>query len=305
MKYFIITVDTEGDNLWEYVAGKEIGTENAKFLQRFQTLCEKYGFKPVYFTNYEMASSEYFVEEAKRWLKAGNCEIGVHLHAWNNPPIVELPARYDGNPYLIEYSEDVMRQKFDVIYRLLEERFGEKPTSHRAGRWAMDERYFKILEDYGILVDCSHTPSVDWSQAMGATMGGSDYSKMPKGSSIIGKVLEVPPTLRKMRHALSGSLKHRVRTLLLGDSVWLRPAMESCAAMKKCAKVVSKEVETDYLEFMVHSSEMMPGGSPYFPSAKAIEKMYQDMEQFFAYVKELGYEGCTLKEYYYEYKKNL
>lgn len=40
MKYFIITVDTEGDNLWEYVAGKEIGTENAKFLQRFQTLCE-------------------------------------------------------------------------------------------------------------------------------------------------------------------------------------------------------------------------------------------------------------------------
>ena len=33
--------------------------------------------------------------------------------------------------------------------------------------------------------------------------------------------------------------------------------------------------------------------------------MYQDMEQFFAYVKELGYEGCTLKEYYYEYKKNL
>ena len=75
--------------------------------------------------------------------------------------------------------------------------------------------------------------------------------------------------------------------------------------MKKCAKVVSKEVETDYLEFMVHSSEMMPGGSPYFRTEKAIEKMYQDMEQFFAYVKELGYEGCTLKEYYYEYKKNL
>ena len=32
MKHFIITVDTEGDNLWEYVAGTEIGTENAKFL---------------------------------------------------------------------------------------------------------------------------------------------------------------------------------------------------------------------------------------------------------------------------------
>lgn len=304
MKYFLITVDTEGDNLWEYKKGTPIGTENAKFLPRFQSLCEKYGFKPVYFTNYEMASSNFFVDEAKLWMEAGNCEIGVHLHAWNNPPIVDLPASYGGNPYLIEYSEDIMRQKFDVIYRLLVEQFGIKPKSHRAGRWAMDERYFKILEDYGILVDCSYTPSVDWSHAMGATMGGCDYSDVPKGVSMIGNVMEVPPTLRKMNHALSGSLKHRIRTLLLGDSVWLRPAMESCNAMKKCANVVSKEAETDYLEFMVHSSEMMPGGSPYFRTEKAIEKMYQEMEHFFIHIKNLGYVGCTLKEYY-DLKKGI
>lgn len=48
MKHFIITVDTEGDNLWEYKKGTPIGTENAKYLPRFQSLCEKYGFKPVY-----------------------------------------------------------------------------------------------------------------------------------------------------------------------------------------------------------------------------------------------------------------
>ena len=32
MKHFIITVDTEGDDLWEYKQGSPIGTENAKFL---------------------------------------------------------------------------------------------------------------------------------------------------------------------------------------------------------------------------------------------------------------------------------
>lgn len=76
MKHFIITVDTEGDNLWEYKKGTPIGIENAKYLPRFQSLCEKYGFKPVYLTNYEMASSDTFVTEAKKWLDNGTYEIG-------------------------------------------------------------------------------------------------------------------------------------------------------------------------------------------------------------------------------------
>lgn len=50
---FLITIDTEGDNLWQ--KHDSITTENARYLPRFQQLCEKYGFKPVYLTNYEMA----------------------------------------------------------------------------------------------------------------------------------------------------------------------------------------------------------------------------------------------------------
>lgn len=98
-RYFIITVDTEGDNLWRHVEGNPIGTRNAEYLPRFQSLCEKYGFKPVYLTNYEMAMSDVFVKEAKDWLSKGACEIGVHLHAWNNPPIHELAGLYHNNPY--------------------------------------------------------------------------------------------------------------------------------------------------------------------------------------------------------------
>ncbi|MDR8263551.1 deacetylase, partial [Acinetobacter baumannii] len=48
---FLITIDTEGDNLWQ--KHDSITTENARYLPRFQQLCEKYGFKPVYLTNYE------------------------------------------------------------------------------------------------------------------------------------------------------------------------------------------------------------------------------------------------------------
>ena len=41
-RYFIITIDTEGDNLWAVSDIKTpVRTENAKYLYRFQMLCEK------------------------------------------------------------------------------------------------------------------------------------------------------------------------------------------------------------------------------------------------------------------------
>ena len=61
-KKFIITVDTEGDNLWNWRAGDSVSTENSRYIPRFQELCDKYGFKPVYLTNYEMACCDRFMD---------------------------------------------------------------------------------------------------------------------------------------------------------------------------------------------------------------------------------------------------
>lgn len=296
-KYFIITVDTEGDNLWRYKDGEPIGTRNAEYLPRFQALCERYGFKPVYLTNYEMAMSDVFVREAKEWLSKGTCEIGVHLHAWNNPPIYELKGTYCNSPYLIEYPEDVMREKFKVIYDLLIERFGIQPFSHRAGRWAMDRRYFAILKEFGIKVDCSYTPGIDWSNSTGITMGGSNYSNEPKTCQIINGVLEVPATIRTFRNCLNGNWKHRLRSLIKGETVWFRPAMSSAAVMKKIIDIVTNEKDIDFVEFMLHSSEIMPDGSPYFVTEADIDKEFKTIESVFVYACKKGYIGCTLQDY--------
>ena len=302
MKYFIITVDTEGDNLWRYKDGDEIGVRNSEYLPRFQTLCEKYGFKPVYLTNYEMAKSQKFIECARKWMEKGTCEIGVHLHAWNNPPYYELKGPYNKNPYLIEYPEEVMRAKFKVIYDLIVKNFGVKPVSHRAGRWAMDNRYFRILKEFGINIDCSYTPGIDWTSSKGISMGGSDYSKEPKGIQYINGILEVPATTRFYRSCLNGSIKHRIKTLLKGEYVWLRPALSSMQGMKKVIDIVDKENDIDFVEFMIHSSELMPNGSPYFVSEKSIEQEYATMNSLFDYAKNKGYQGCTLEEYYHIHK---
>lgn len=298
MKSFIITVDTEGDNLWKYQNGDDIGVKNSEFIPRFQKLCMKYGFKPVYLTNYEMAKCKHFVENAKKWAKEGCCEIGVHLHAWNNPPIVHLDGAYNGNPYLIEYSDDVMKQKFEEVYNLIVNNFDVKPVSHRAGRWIMDDRYFKILQNFDIKIDCSYTPGIDWTSTKGKTRGGCDYSNKPHTAHFIDEVLEVPATIRKFRDASFGSWKHRLKTFVKGENFWLRPATSSTSIMKKIIDMVDKEGKEDFLEFMIHSSELMPNGSPYFTTEEDIEREYMVMDSVFAYAKSKGYEGCTLEEYY-------
>lgn len=298
MKFFIITVDTEGDNLWRYKKGEEIGVRNASFIPRFQHLCNKYNLKPVYLTNYEMANNDIFVQEAREWLKKGLCEIGIHLHAWNNPPYYDLHGDYDGNPYLIEYPDEVMNAKFQYLYNLIYENFGVKPVSHRAGRWVMDERYFNTLRIFNIKVDCSVTPGINWENTKGETRCGCNYSDCSYYSHDINGVLEVPMSIFKIRCCKNGSWKRQLYSLLFKQTIWLRPATTSLKGMKQIVNKVEKDEKLNYIEFMVHSSELMPDGSPYFKTKNDVENLYIKMEQLFDYIRKKGYTGVTLEEYY-------
>jgi len=107
---FLITIDTEGDNLWK--RPKTITTENAKGLFKFQNLCEKYGYKPTYLTDYEMAQDKHFQTLAKKAIRKKMCEVGMHLHSWNSPPIKSL-TKNDNKylPYLIDFQREIMEEK--------------------------------------------------------------------------------------------------------------------------------------------------------------------------------------------------
>ena len=298
MKTFIITVDTEGDNGWGYHDGDVVTTENTLYIPRFQQLCEKYDFKPVYLTNYEMICDDRFVSYIKPKALAGLCEIGIHVHAWNNPPLYKLDRKYDGNPYLIEYPADIMRKKFAVTYNLIKERIGIAPVTHRAGRWAMNDEYFRILEEFNIQVDCSVTPGISWASTPGATVaGGPDYSKEKNGPQKIGKILEVPVTIAAMRSG-AGSARTIIKYMLRGRKVWLRPAVSTIDDMKK---ILNKFASGDFAEFMIHSSELMPGCSPFFKDETSVENLYSDMDELFDYTKKRGFKSVSLKDYRNEY----
>lgn len=296
---FLITVDTEGDNLWAWKPGKEITTENTLYIPRFQELCEQYGFKPVYLTNYEMAMDDRWVSYAKQKAQEGKCEIGVHLHAWNTPPAYDLENRHGGNPYITEYPAEVMDQKVQTTLELLRERFGMEIITHRSGRWATNSTYFDILAKHGIKIDCSVTPQLDLSRISGYSRNcGNDYSKAPtEPHRIHPEILELPMSTRKIRHARLGSYKHRVKTLLMGDDMWLRPVKKSLEALLFLTDRIESEENAEYLQFMIHSSELMPGGSIYFKDAESVEKLYEIMQRYFAMISERGYIGQTMAQF--------
>ena len=297
-RYFIITVDTEAEGGWSWKPGEHIYTENSLYIPRFQELCERYKFPPVYLTTWEMANEPRFIGRAIEWEKSGNCEIGIHLHAWSNPPQISIKREYLEADYLIEYDYDQMYSKFQLLHDFLTNKIGHIPYSHRAGRWAMDDRYFKLLKDFDIKIDCSVTPGIDWSNNMGSYLGGPDYSNALANISFINGVFEVPMTIRHMHTCGIGSLKHRIKSLVKGKNVWLRPAGQSTHELKSLIRRVYQDSDIDYLEFMIHSNELMPGGSPYFKTKSYIENLFNQIESIFKYVTTLGYQGITLKEYY-------
>ncbi len=309
-KKFLISIDTEGDNLWEWEFGKKITTENAHYLRRFQVLCDKYEFKPTYLTNYEMAADDIFFEFAKQTLDYGGCEIGMHLHAWNSPPYYGLKERNDGVrsgcPYLIEYPYNIIEEKVAFMTEYLETRFGIKPTTHRAGRWAMNEKYFEILQKYGYEVDCSITPGLSWENAAGYTNGsfGSDYREASQKIDIVNNtnILEIPMTVCENHRVLTDEIKTLKHTLgnyyraIKGQGkIWLRPNGKNLKDMLYIADTVAK-TKSGYIMFMLHSSELMPGGSYTFNTQEKIENLYYHMEKLFEHIGRM-YEGMTIGEY--------
>lgn len=307
-KVFLITIDTEGDNQWDLDKG--ISTENVKYLPRFQDLAEQYGFKPVWLTNYEMATNADFIQYMKNKQNKGLCEIGMHLHAWNSPPEYKLNKINKERDYLIEYPDDIMDEKIKNLTDIITKNFGEKPISHRSGRWTTNHKYFEILKKYGYQVDCSITPHVNWKRCLGSTgVKGSDYSKCPEHPYLLHEqILEVPMTIRKIRRFQKKRIKNftsfckEIYRLITGRVQWMRPDTHSSLTsyvniIKKCSK------KNEYVMFMIHSSELMSGGSPTFKTNQEIEKLYVIIEGIFEYAKSQGYIGMTLREYQNYLKK--
>jgi len=264
-----------------------------------------------------MAMSKVFQEFGCDVVQHGAGEIGMHLHAWNMPCGHRLTDDdLTNTPYLIEYGQEAIHEMVSYMTDLLTETFGNRPVSHRAGRWAMNEVYASALIDNGYMVDCSVTPHVSWRGYPGdpVGMGGTDYSDFPARAYFVNAgdisqpgqsdMLEVPMTIMPCLHRninllrdwlTPGSLLHRALNRFFPPVRWLRPNGENLNDMLAVVSWAIRK-EHDYIEFMLHSSELMAGGSRRFATKADIENLYDQMEKLFDFISQ-RFVGATLMEY--------
>jgi hypothetical protein len=318
---FLITVDTECDDAW--TGGRQVSTRNAEFLPRFQKLCESYHLKPTYLATFEMAASPVFQEFGRDVLTRQTGEIGMHLHPWNSQPLVPLTAD-DGlyHPYLIEYPASVMRDKINFLTDVLEDTFDTKMTSHRAGRWGFNEVYAQLLVERGYLADCSVTPFVSWADHAGDPQqsGGPDYSSFPTLPYFVdladisrpGKssLLEIPVTAMQTQPLLVHLIEQRLgkralpcRALnrLFPRLCWLAPTGNNIRQMLSVVKKCASE-KRPCVEFALHSSNLMAGGSPFFWRSRDVEALYEDLNRLFSQASK-NFRGETVTEFRREFSE--
>lgn len=302
MTYLVVTIDTEEDMPgWQVQPTPRV--TNAAALPRLQRVCEEHGLEPTYLVTHPMATQD----PARGILKelAAHAEIGAHLHAWTCPPFDgELTDRVN---YQKDLSRARQREKLLRLGDAIEQGLGVHPTSHRAGRFGLDEVGFEVLEELGYLVDSSVAPLIDLRAD-----GGPDYRGAPlapyaprRGAWLRAgeprPLLEVPVGIaltRALPSPLRWAYLHSPRALKLRgllskdylgwiDLFWLYPTQYAVAEMQRAALALRRAGSAVWTLFL-HSSELEPGQSPYTRSAEEVDRLLQRIDEFLAWALGVG-----------------
>jgi len=313
----VVTVDVEPDRQWD--SAPSVSLANLARLPRLHDVLRAAGARPTYLVSYAVCADDQSARILAD-LRGEGCEIGAHLHPWDTPPLTPADADGGPKPFPTELEENVLRDKLANLTRALEERIGQRPVSHRAGRWALDGRGLRALEDLGYRVDTSVTPLVSWERHRGRAAGsrGPCYKRAPAapyrpdrddvcrpGSS---PVLEVPVSIAFARRLPVGvrewyrrapdshPLVRAVRKSGLVRPTWFRPTRTSAARMIAAGERLLAE-GAPVLNMAFHSSEALPGGSAYLATERQVEQFLERIAETLAYfLRRRGLEAALLSE---------
>ncbi len=282
---FIITVDTEADNQWK--KGANLSLRNISCLPRFEECIQSHGFKATYLITQEVAEDAAAAAMLRKWSEGGNAEVGSHLHPWSSPPFENENER-EGRAFPSSLSIDRLRAKLEALTHAVSQAIGQKPESFRAGRFGIDERVLSELARLGYIADASVTPGINWQKITKAReMLAPDFSREGREPSVRsyedGSITELPMTIVPV------GLFRRPR--------WCRIFPET--TLSDLVKVYKKarKLKLPYLQFLIHSSELLPGGSPYSKTEEQVEHIYALLNEFLGYLRKENVEPATLSSF--------
>jgi len=306
----LMGIDTEADDQWSAEGRRRLAVRNAERLPALQALCDGFGVRPSYLVTHEMASRKESAEVLRGLEREGRCEIGAHLHPWTSPPF--RPEDVAGHTYPHNLPPALLERQLTDLTALIQQELGVRPTTYRAGRNGFDGASLPILERLGYTVDTSVDPLFNERRKGGMVFAGAplipyhpDYADVRRADP--STILDVPisaataPALPKAAEALYARLRPipwrgALRRLGL-KAVWLRPSYAALPDMVAFASRLAR-AGVPCFNIIFHSSELLPGGSPYTPDEASVARFLDDLKRLLEHLTtRLGARGRTYAEF--------
>jgi hypothetical protein len=306
----LLGVDTEADDQWSAEGRRTLTVRNAERLPGLQALCDGFGIPPSYLVTHEMATRPESADVLRGLAREGRCEIGAHLHPWTSPPF--RPEDTAGHTYPHNLPPELLERQMSDLTATIEQGLGVRPTTYRAGRNGFDGGSLGVLERLGYTVDTSVDPLFNERRKGGMSFAGApltpyhpDYRDVRRAGA--SKILEVPisaatsPPLPKAVEALYSKLppipwRGALRRLGL-RGVWLRPSYAALPDMLAFASRLAR-AGAPCVNIIFHSSELLPGGSPYTPDGPSVTRFLDDLKRLLEHLTvRLGGAGRTYAQF--------
>lgn len=302
----VITVDVEEEGLFSgHYPRRPPGVTNVAALQRLEFIPRDFGFPLTLLLSYHVAQDDGARKILLKWQNQHRAEIGAHLHHWNTPPFGQ-----PGQPEPLAVSQlppSLLLAKLQTLVATIRSRFDCAPQAFRMGRFDWWPATLALLPPVGLHCDSSMVPLAHYP-------GGVDQFLTPPDPFrlMVGRpprpLLEVPLTMVPVAPALA-ALVHRLSRALGGargeklraafrtvGAAGIHPAWFPLSSMRLAVRLHHRRGGR-VLNMFLHSSELQPGATPHFPTARSVRRLTDKIKSFLRWlVHTLPTTGVTLSE---------
>ena len=288
----LVIVDTEEDFDWDGPFRRTGHSLASVFDQnRAQRIFDHHKIKPCYLIDYPILADDQARAVFREMHARGQCDLGVQMHPWINPPYQEWLNERNSYPHNLETA--LFREKLDHLIAAFVEAFDFRPRIFKAGRYGINRDCLDILIEYGFRVDTSVIPWSNYSQQSGPNFFGS-----PQAPFWFGKgrnILELPIS-RRLDGMLADTRAERLfnythskigERLKLGgvlsrgflERTTLSPEGNSLEIQQRLIRRSLANGNRIFL-YSYHSPSLAVGNTPYVQSEKDLEDFLLNIERF-------------------------
>jgi hypothetical protein len=262
----VLTMDVEEQFDWEAPGTSTKCIPSIGPIVTFQERARELGVRPLYFLSYLMLQDVAVAQQFREWEERGWCDLGIHLHAWTTPPLLEEVDEYAS--YQCNLPDYLEYEKFRSLVAVFCERIGHPPLYHRAGKYGIGRATLSILNEWGVRTDCSPSASFDFTDRH-----GPDFGDLPSTPLLIGDTapllcLPVSGTRFLRGPDIFPAVGRAPFLRRLTSPARLSPEDNSLRRLKRMVNRLASG-ETDDLVIALHSTSLVPGATIYADDAAA------------------------------------